>query len=113
MVKTGAAFSEHIFHEGYRKRDWGGERKNNGRDLFLPLFLIVILLILILRVFFLQIIKGSYFRTLSDNNRTKTVLIYAPRGVILDRNNIPLVLIFPVLGKIKMVRQYLFQRIKH
>lgn len=36
----------------------------------------------------LQIIRGSYFRTLADGNRVRRIPIRAPRGDILDRNNI-------------------------
>ena len=90
MIKTTDVFSEHIISDVYRKRQWINA-KTSVRALFLPLLFIVFFAILIFRTFYLQIVKGSYYRGLSDTNRTKTVLVHAPRGIIFDRNNKPLV----------------------
>lgn len=49
------------------------------------------LAILIGRLWYLQIVKGSFFRDRSENNRLRTIFISAPRGVIHDRNGEPLV----------------------
>ena len=38
-----------------------------------------------------QIVRGDYYFTLSENNRFRSVKITAPRGYILDRNGAPLV----------------------
>lgn len=43
------------------------------------------LAILILRLFQLTIVKGQYYRTLSENNRVKEFLIEPKRGEIIDR----------------------------
>ncbi|MEX2013195.1 MAG: penicillin-binding transpeptidase domain-containing protein, partial [Candidatus Levyibacteriota bacterium] len=43
----------------------------------------------------LQILEGSYYKNLADNNRTKTVVVHAPRGIIFDRNGKPLVFNVP------------------
>lgn len=94
MVKTGDIFSESIISDVYKKRQWGNT-KTNVRILFLPLLFIVFFSILILRTFYLQIARGSYYRGLSDTNRTKTVVIHAPRGIIFDRNGTPLVFNIP------------------
>jgi penicillin-binding protein 2 len=42
-------------------------------------------------LWYLQIVKGSFFRDRSENNRLRTIFIPAPRGVIHDRNGEPLV----------------------
>lgn len=47
--------------------------------------------IIILRLWYLQILHGDYFREQSENNRLSTVYIPAPRGIIFDRNGKPLV----------------------
>lgn len=47
--------------------------------------------VLLLRLWYLQILKGQYFREQSENNRLSTVFIPAPRGIIYDRNHTPLV----------------------
>jgi penicillin-binding protein 2 len=44
-----------------------------------------------LRLWFLQIINGEYFRDKSENNRLRSVYIPPPRGLIYDRNGNTLV----------------------
>ena len=43
------------------------------------------LTILFLRLFQLTIVKGNYYRTLSEQNRLREIIIEAPRGEIVDR----------------------------
>ncbi|HEY3204931.1 MAG TPA: penicillin-binding protein 2 [Thermoanaerobaculia bacterium] len=40
---------------------------------------------------FIQIVRGEYYFSLSENNRIRAVKITAPRGYVLDRNGAPLV----------------------
>jgi penicillin-binding protein 2 len=54
--------------------------------IWLNLFLVLAFLFLSSRVFYLQIINGTNFRALSDNNRIRSQTILAPRGLIQDRN---------------------------
>jgi len=54
-------------------------------------FLIISFLLLIGRLFELQIILGAKYRTLAEENRIKKEAIPAPRGMIYDRNNKPLI----------------------
>jgi len=94
MVKTGVAFEDYISKGEEKRKNWNYGDQDQGnpeRSYFLPLFLIVLFLILFVRIFYLQVIKGYYYRYLSDNNRTKTVVVHAPRGIIFDRNGVPLV----------------------
>ena len=42
--------------------------------------------LLFLRLFYLQIVRGSENRQLADGNRIQVKIIHAPRGVIYDRN---------------------------
>ena len=96
MLKTGVAFGDYILKDSYKRKDYDYEEKNNSnRNYFLPLFFVVLFLILFARIFYLQVIKGYYYRYLSNNNRTKTVVIHAPRGIIFDRNGAPLVYNLP------------------
>lgn len=46
----------------------------------------LVILILIGRMFYLQIIKGSYYRGQAEGNRTRYTRILAPRGIIYDCN---------------------------
>ena len=55
-------------------------------------WIIVISVVIILgRVFFLTVIKGAYYRDVSKGNSIRSVVIQAPRGRIVDRSGIPLV----------------------
>jgi penicillin-binding protein 2 len=49
-------------------------------------FLNLVLLIIAGRVFYLQVLKGSYYQKIAENNRIKNVEVKAPRGLITDRN---------------------------
>jgi penicillin-binding protein 2 len=96
MVKTGVAFGDYVFEGDAKKRNWSYENdKNSNRGYFLPLVFVILFLILFAKLFFLQVIEGYYYRYLSDNNRTKSVVIHAPRGIIFDRNGVPLVYNLP------------------
>ncbi len=53
--------------------------------------IVLIFLILAARLWQLQIIRGSGYAKMAENNRIRTIQVVAPRGTILDRNNIPLV----------------------
>lgn len=61
------------------------------RGFLLLVFLFAVLSILLIRLFDLQLLKGSYYRFLSDSNRTRTSIIHSPRGIIFDRNGTSLV----------------------
>ncbi len=51
----------------------------------------ILLAIVFSRVFYLSVVKGSYYADLSSFNKTRYYIINAPRGIIFDRNNQPLV----------------------
>lgn len=57
----------------------------------LAIILILIIVALISRLVYLQIYQGEYFGKLADGNRIRLVSTSAPRGVIYDRNDVPLV----------------------
>lgn len=42
--------------------------------------------VIALRLWYLQILRGDYFRDRSENNRLRTIYLPPPRGLILDRN---------------------------
>lgn len=52
----------------------------------------LLLLAFLIRI---QIFEGSYYRDLANGNRLREVVIHAPRGIIYDRNDIPLVVNLP------------------
>lgn len=73
------------FHSG--NINFKDSRKDFTR-LFFYLYLLGVYLffaILLLRLFHLTVVKGEYFRRLSEENRIKELIIEAKRGRILDR----------------------------
>lgn len=59
-------------------------------NIFLGIILLVIFFIFG-RAFYLQIINGSKYQTLAENNRIRIYHQPAPRGLIYDRHGVPLV----------------------
>lgn len=53
--------------------------------------IVALFLILVMRLWQLQILQGNEYRKLSEENRLRVVRVAAPRGIIYDRNGIPLV----------------------
>jgi penicillin-binding protein 2 len=95
MVKIGPAFGDYVRLEKSQKHPGDFRRNYSVRNYLLPAILIIGVIIIITRLFFLQIIEGKNYRELSDSNRTKTIPIHAPRGIIFDRGGIPLVFNVP------------------
>ncbi|MCL5022254.1 MAG: penicillin-binding protein 2 [Nitrospirae bacterium] len=48
-------------------------------------------LILAIRLWQLQILQGNEYRKISEGNRLRIIKVAAPRGIIYDRNGVPLV----------------------
>ncbi len=90
-MKIGPAFSDYIKLEKSQRHPGSSGKNYSVRGYLLPLIIIISALVIFGRLFFLQVVKGSEYRVLSDTNRTKTIAIHAPRGIIFDRNGLPLV----------------------
>ncbi|HBB76464.1 MAG: hypothetical protein A2186_04520 [Candidatus Levybacteria bacterium RIFOXYA1_FULL_41_10] len=100
----GVAFPDYISFDKPRKprsfdADW--KEKDRSRHLLLLVIFAGAFFLIMLRLAILQIFQGSYFRSLSDSNRTKTVLVHASRGTIFDRNGKPLVFNTPGYRKVE------------
>src|SRR6185295_1849879 len=50
--------------------------------------LLLVVALLALRLWHLQIREGPYYRDLSENNRTRSVILEPARGLIYDRNGV-------------------------
>jgi penicillin-binding protein 2 len=59
--------------------------------LLLMLLVLAVLFIYVLRLWHLQVVQGHKYRYQSENNRIRLEDIPAPRGIIFDRNGVPLV----------------------
>ena len=58
---------------------------------FFAAFIVVFMLVLFTRLWFLQVVKGDYYYDLAENNRIRPVKIRPPRGIIYDRYGRPIV----------------------
>ena len=70
--------------------------KENALRLFLT-FIIIVLVLLSIKSFNLQIIKGNYWRGLAEENRIRSYPIEPLRGIIYDKNNVVLAMNVPKL----------------
>lgn len=81
--------------------DLGSESKTGWLVWFLRGILVFLFLFLLGRLAELQIIKGQYYRELSDGNRIRRISLPAPRGQILARGGEVLVGNRPVTKKVQ------------
>jgi len=71
-----------------QREDISGQKNIIKSNLFFFwLFLNFLFLVILGRIFYLQIIKGDYYKKNAENNRIKHIEIKAPRGLIVDKNN--------------------------
>lgn len=99
-MTVGPAFSDHIKTEKIFKRRFG---EKTSRLRTYPLLILLFLLggLLFFKLADLQLLQGKYYRLLSDSNRIRTRIIHAPRGIITDRNGVPLVYNAPGFRKVE------------
>lgn len=70
--------------------------KESALRLFL-IFVVIVLILLFIKSFDLQILKGSYWRNLAEENRVRSYSIEPLRGIIYDKNKTPLIINVPKL----------------
>lgn len=94
-MKIGVAFGDHIKTGRNHKSKTDLDSNIRMRSYILVLLIFIFPLIIILKLFDIQIVHGGYYKSISDNNRTRTNILLPQRGVVFDRNGIPLVLNSP------------------
>lgn len=102
MASSGDYFSELLITEYTHKGTKRKESILSGRSFRIYLLYVAVFAIgflFLTRLFYLQIVEGNKNRLLSDSNRTRTIVIHAPRGIFFDRNNTPLVYNVPGFRK--------------
>ncbi|MBP2649622.1 MAG: penicillin-binding protein 2 [Firmicutes bacterium] len=57
----------------------------------LALIAVIVVVTLISRLGYLQVVQGKYYGNLADGNRIRLIPIMAPRGIFYDRNGVALV----------------------
>jgi len=77
------------------KVEKNGPPEKNLALVYVNVVIIAVFSLIFSRLWYLQIIKGDYFKNLSENNRIRIQEIPAPRGILFDREGIPLVDSFP------------------
>lgn len=75
--------------------DKDNKREFKKKLFFSIVFAIVAFTIILSRLWYLQILQGKKFKSLSENNRIRIVKIPAPRGIIFDRKGKSLVDNYP------------------
>lgn len=99
---VGHAFSDHVFEERLkRKKDFMRSDFSGFFHIIPLLILCIVFVVMIMRLFTLQIVRADYYSKLSDANRIRTIVIPAPRGIIQDRNGIALVRNVPAFSVLK------------
>lgn len=63
-------------------------RELQRRLTILKVGLLLVVGLLAFRLWHLQIMEGPYYRSLSENNRTRSVLLEPARGLVYDRNGV-------------------------
>lgn len=102
MVKVGPSFSDFVsWAEPSRVKRRKGSRIENVRVLIPFYILLLVFIVLVLKLFYIQVVRWDYYKVLSDGNRLRSKIIHAQRGIIFDRNHIPLVQNVPIFKEIK------------
>ena len=96
----------------YAESDFGDFHR---RLMILRVGLLLVVALLGLRLWHLQVREGPYYRDLSENNRTRQVLLEPARGLIYDRhgvllaNNVPSFSLYVTLEEVKDREQLIGQ----
>lgn len=75
-----------------------GNSFSQKKTLFFLLLLLSVFLLLISKIFYLQIIRGGEYRLLAEGNRQRLIPIASERGLIYDRNGVQLTKNIPSLS---------------
>ncbi len=71
----------------------------------LILFFYIILCVLLVRIFYMQVVQRDFYRKKSEGQLLKYIRIYPNRGIILDRNKNPLAITRPTYTVFGLTRQ--------
>jgi len=64
------------------------QSRQTRRFLAVTVFFTLVLLGIVARLYFLQVVKGSYYAGVAEDNRLRIISTAAPRGEIRDRNGV-------------------------
>ena len=104
-MKFGKAFSDNVIFEREQRGLFATRRPSwwlgAGRPLLFTTGMILSFFVLLWRLFALTVIEGHAYRMLADTNRTKQLIIHAPRGELLDRTGKPIAYNIPYFRLLK------------
>jgi penicillin-binding protein 2 len=78
-------WTEHSFLSGNQDKEAVGKTFNVNRLIFFKALIFLFMFLLVSRTAWLQVVKGSHYALLSENNRVRTENIESKRGIIYDR----------------------------
>ena len=84
-------WTEHSFLSDDGDKEIVGRTFSFSKLFYIRAFLLFLLLLLFSRAAWLQIVKGDYYYLLAEGNRLRIETIEPRRGIIYDKNLIPLV----------------------
>jgi penicillin-binding protein 2 len=93
-MNPGILFGESIKTEKIKRHRHDDDRPSSrfrSRSFLFFITIILVGMVLIVKLFSLQVFEGKKYRLLADSNRIRTQIIHAPRGIIFDRSGEPLV----------------------
>jgi len=84
-------WTEHAFLSDDSSKEVVGRTFSFVKVFYIKAFLLLLFLALISRSAYLQLIKGNYYYSLAEGNRLRVEVVEPRRGIIYDRNLVPLV----------------------
>lgn len=87
------------------------EKNGAEKITFISIVVAIAFTVILLRLWQLQILQGEDYRKISESNRLRIIGVPAPRGIIYDRNGIPLVKDTPYFSASVIVDEFDINRI--
>jgi penicillin-binding protein 2 len=72
------------------RNEWLEQHLFRVRAIIVGIIALLLVLLVVGRLFYLQVLHYSHYATLAEGNRLRPELITPPRGLIFDRNGVPL-----------------------
>ena len=94
--------------DGVKLINWEGTEAVSSQKQYILIYAVMLLLVMIylVRLWHLQVLQGDSYRFQSENNRIRIEDIAAPRGIIFDRNGVPIVENRPAYNLV-IIREYI------